>query len=333
MNILLTGGLGYIGSQAALTFTDSGHEVYIFDNLVNSSFNTVSRIEKIIGKRINFIRGDIRNTDLLLEILIDKKIDVVVHMAGLKSVEESSNNPIEYYSNNVHGSISLLHAMQLANVKKMVFSSSATVYGNPNYLPLDEGHPILPVNPYGRNKAQIEEMLTDLSLSDSDWSIVCLRYFNPVGAHESGLIGENPSGIPNNLMPYVSQVAAGRLPLLSIYGDDYETIDGTGVRDYVHVVDLAEAHLAAFNYINSNSNKGINFFNLGVGHGYSVLEMVNSFERISGQKINFNVVSRRVGDIPICYADPSKAEKILGWKAKLSLDDMCESLWRWEKNI
>lgn len=330
MKILLTGGLGYIGSHTAIAFVEAGYDIVIYDNLSNSTLDKLVSLEKILGKKTKFVLGDVRDLVKLTKVLKDEKIDLVIHFAGLKAVGESSVNPIDYYANNVYGAICLMQAMERVGLKKLVFSSSATVYGNPQYLPIDETHPTIPTNPYGRNKLQVEQLLSDISSSDAGWSILCLRYFNPVGAHDSGLIGEDPNGLPNNLMPYMAQVAAGILPLLHIYGDDYETPDGTGIRDYIHVMDLALGHVSALRYI--NQNKGINFCNLGTGHGFSVKEMIFALEMTSSQKVNFNVVQRRSGDIPICYASVSKAKQLLNWSATRNLEDMCRSLWVWQKN-
>lgn len=329
MRILLTGGTGYIGSHTAITLSEAGHEVVLVDNLCNSQIQVLDRIETILNKKIPFYEADVRNTALLTEIFQKEKIDAVIHLAGLKAVGESWEKPIEYYSCNVGGSISLAIAMKNAGVRTLVFSSSATVYGDPKYLPYDENHPTLPTNPYGRTKLQVEQLLQDVSGSDNEWSIACLRYFNPVGAHETGLIGEDPSGIPNNLMPIVAQVATGRLPLLSIYGDDYETIDGTGMRDYIHVMDLAEGHLAAIDWL--MKNQGCHYFNLGSGKSNSVLELVSAFEKASGKTIARQVVSRREGDLPNYYAQPTKALHLLNWKTSRNLAEMCESTWRWEQ--
>jgi UDP-glucose 4-epimerase len=329
MRILLTGGTGYIGSHTAVTLSEAGHDVVLVDNLCNSQIGVLSRIEAILNKKILFYQVDIRNTVLLTEIFQNEKIDAVIHLAGLKAVGESWKKPIDYYSCNVGGSISLAIAMKTAGIRILVFSSSATVYGDPRYLPYDEDHPTLPTNPYGRTKLQVEQLLQDISNSSQEWSIACLRYFNPVGAHETGLLGEDPNGIPNNLMPIVAQVATGRLPLLNVYGDDYETIDGTGMRDYIHVMDLAEGHLAAIEWI--AKNPGCHFFNLGSGESHSVLKLVSEFEKASGKKIPRQVVSRREGDLPNYYAQADKAFRLLNWKTSRSLSDMCESTWRWEQ--
>jgi UDP-glucose 4-epimerase len=329
MRILLTGGTGYIGSHTAVTLSGAGHDLVLVDNLSNSQIEVLTRIEAILNKKIPFYEADIRNTVLLTEILQKEKIDAVIHLAGLKAVGESWEKPIDYYSCNVGGSISLAIAMKTAGVRILVFSSSATVYGDPKYLPYDESHPTLPTNPYGRTKLQVEQLLQDVASSSNDWSSACLRYFNPVGAHETGLIGEDPNGIPNNLMPIVAQVATGRLPLLNIYGDDYETIDGTGMRDYIHVMDLADGHLAAIKWL--TKNQGCHYFNLGSGKSNSVLELVSTFEKVSGKTIARQVVPRREGDLPNYYAQPTKALNLLNWKTTRDLSDMCESTWYWEQ--
>jgi UDP-glucose 4-epimerase len=331
MNILLTGGAGYIGSHTTVLLLNAGHKVFIADNFCNSHTSTISIIEKLTGKKLTCIKGDVRNTNLIIELLKTNKIESVVHMAGLKSVGESAINPLEYYANNVQGAISLLLAMQECRVSKLVFSSSATVYGDPKYLPIDESHPTAPTNPYGQTKLIIERVLQDISTADKNFRVANLRYFNPVGAHESGLIGENPIGIPNNLMPFVSGVAAGKQKSLSVFGGDYPTADGTGVRDYIHVMDLAEGHMAALDFL--NNNQGMSTFNLGTGSGHSVLEVVRAFESKSGKKIPFQIVPRRAGDIASCYADAKKANLILNWSSKYSLDDMCLSAWRWQQSL
>ncbi len=325
MNILLTGGLGYIGSHTAVTLTEAGHKVILLDNLSNSSLDVLERLQALTGKPFAFIEGDVRDTPLLSKMLADYRIDSVVHFAGLKAVGESLEKPVEYFSNNVQGAISLLQAMNDSGVYKLVFSSSATVYGEPEYLPLDEVHPTSATNPYGRTKLHIEEMLEDVSSSNSEWRIVCLRYFNPVGAHPSGLIGEDPSGIPNNLMPYIARVASGALPELNIFGDDYPTEDGTAIRDYIHVCDLAEGHGAAINYL--DNQKGWHAINLGTGQGHSVFEMVRTFEKAIGQSLPHRVTARRAGDVAVCYAKTDKAYTELGWKAQRDLDEMCSSVW------
>lgn len=330
MNILLTGGAGYIGSHTAVVLAQAGHEVVIFDNFCNSQKSVLTRIEKILGKDLACVEGDIRNTELLTRVLRDHQIEAVIHFAGLKAVGESVQKPIEYYANNVQGTISLLEAMNIANVKNMVFSSSATVYGDPQYLPIDENHPTSATNAYGRSKLHIEEMLKDVAISDPEWKIICLRYFNPVGAHESGLIGEDPNGIPNNLVPYISQVAVGKLPKLNVYGSDYPTTDGTGVRDYIHVMDLAEGHVAALGYLKACS--GWSAINLGTGRGISVLEMLHEYECACGIKISFSIEKRRPGDIASCFAKVDKALELLGWKASRNTQEMCSSGWKWQQN-
>jgi UDP-glucose 4-epimerase len=329
MNILLTGGAGYIGSHTAVTLTEAGHQVVIFDNFCNSDKSVLDRLERILKKRLPLIDGDVRNTALIAQTLEKFQIDTVIHFAGLKAVGESVDRPIEYYANNVQGTISLLEAMSLVNVKSLVFSSSATVYGDPQYLPIDEEHPTSATNAYGRSKLHIEEMLKDVANSDREWKIICLRYFNPVGAHESGLIGEDPNGIPNNLVPYIAQVAIGNLEKLSVYGGDYPTLDGTGVRDYIHVMDLAEGHLAALNYL--STNPGWIAVNLGAGKGISVLEVLNEYEKASAKSIRYSIEKRRAGDIASCFAKVDKAKKILGWQTKRNVHDMCASGWLWQQ--
>ena len=331
MNILLTGGAGYIGSHTAVVLSQAGHEVVLLDNFCNSNPIVLERLEKILGKALPCIEADVRNTDVVEKILLEYKIDAVIHFAGLKAVGESVANPVLYYANNVQGSISLLQAMQKVEVKTLVFSSSATVYGEPQYLPYDENHPTKPMNPYGQTKLQVEGILRDLSASDPRWKIVSLRYFNPVGAHESGLIGEDPNGIPNNLMPYVAKVAFGVLPYLNIFGDDYETKDGTGERDYIHVMDLAEGHMAALDFLGDHS--GMEIINLGTEKSSSVLDLVNAFEIASGQRINKMISQRRPGDLPIYYAKSQKAKDLIGWQASRGLEQICESEWNWQVNL
>jgi UDP-glucose 4-epimerase len=331
MNILLTGGAGYIGSHAAVVLTEAGHQVVILDNFCNSHRSVLERLDKILGKAVPCVEGDIRDTILVKKVLKDYQIDAVMHFAGLKAVGESVQNPIDYFDNNVGGTISLLQAMRATNIKTLVFSSSATVYGAPQYLPLDENHPTQATNPYGRSKLHIEEMLADVVASDASWHIACLRYFNPVGAHESGLIGEDPNGIPNNLMPYIAQVASGKLAYLNVYGNDYDTPDGTGVRDYIHVMDLAEGHLAALNFIEQQS--GLNIFNLGTGKGGSVLEMAKAFEEVTGKSIPLKVTDRRAGDVASCYAKVDKSNADLSWKATRTLQEMCSSTWASQEKL
>ena len=331
MNVLLTGGAGYIGSHIAVVLMDLGHRVVLYDNLSNSSDSVLDKLGRITCQHVSFVRGDVRDTELLVNTLNHNEINAVIHCAGLKAVGESIEIPVDYYANNVHGTVSLLQAMQAEKVKKLVFSSSATIYGEPKYLPIDENHPIGAINPYGRSKLHIEEMLNDVAKSDSQWSVACLRYFNPVGAHESGLIGENPNGVPDNLMPYIAQVASGQREELSVFGGDYPTHDGTGVRDYIHVMDLADAHATALNFL--TTNRGWHAINLGVGKGYSVFEIVRAFEKSSGRMVPLKVVARRVGDVAECYADTKFAVKLLNWIAKRNLEQMCSSTWQFQQNL
>lgn len=330
MRILLAGGAGYIGSHTAVVLSQAGHKVVLYDNLSNSSGAVVSKLEQITGNNMPLVKGDVRDTELLKNTLASHSIDAVVHFAGLKAVGESVEQPVEYYANNVQGTISLLQAMRFAQTKTLVFSSSATVYGEPQYLPLDESHPTSATNPYGRSKLHIEEMLKDVAVSNPAWRMACLRYFNPVGAHESGLIGENPNGVPNNLMPYIAQVAAGQRAELSVFGADYPTADGTGVRDYIHVMDLAEGHAAALAFLSQTT--GWHAINLGTGKGYSVLDMIQVFEKASGQRVPYKIVARRAGDVAACYADPHKASEALNWRATRTLEDMCASTWRFQQS-
>jgi UDP-glucose 4-epimerase len=330
VTILLSGGTGYIASHTAVTLLEAGQQVVLFDNLSNSRPDVVARIERITGKSTTFVEGDVRDTRLLQRVLEDHGCDSVIHFAGLKAVGESVAKPVLYYANNVQGAISLLEAMSAAGTRSIVFSSSATVYGEPKYLPFDESHPTDATNPYGRTKQHIEEMLKDLCVSDPSWGVACLRYFNPVGAHPSGLIGEDPMGIPNNLMPYVGKVAMGELETIGVFGTDYPTPDGTGVRDYIHVVDLAEGHLAGLRFLRANT--GWHAFNLGTGRGHSVLELVNAFERACGKPLPRKFLGRRAGDIASSYANSAKAAEQLGWRASHTLDEMCESTWKWQSN-
>ncbi len=329
MKILVTGGAGYIGSHTTLALLEAGYEVVVLDNLCNSSAESLHRVERICGKAPIFVQGDIRDRALLDEIFANYRIEAVLHFAGLKAVGESVREPLSYYENNVAGSVSLCQSMAAAGVFRLVFSSSATVYGEPAQMPISEDFPTgIPTNPYGRSKLMVEDVLRDLAVADSRWSIALLRYFNPVGAHESGLIGEDPNGIPNNLLPYVAQVAIGKLKELSVFGNDYPTADGTGVRDYIHVVNLADGHLKALQRI--SSRPGLNVWNLGTGKGYSVLEMVQAFEQVSGRPVPYRIVARRSGDIAECWANPHKAERELGWKAERGLQMMMEDAWRWQ---
>jgi UDP-glucose 4-epimerase len=332
MKILLTGGTGYIGSHVATALISTGHAVVCFDNLANSDATVIDRLEAITGTAIPLVVGDIRDGDALRHALTEHGIEAVIHFAGLKAVGESVTEPIKYYDNNVRGTLSLVQAMADCGVKTLVFSSSATVYGQPQYLPLDESHPTSATNPYGRTKLMIEEMLADIAASDSSWRIATLRYFNPVGAHDSGLIGENPNGTPNNLMPFISRVAAGRLGELSVFGNDYDTPDGTGVRDYIHVVDLADGHVAALDTI-AETEPGLSTWNLGTGQGYSVLDMVEAFERVNDVRIPYRIAPRRDGDVASCYASPERASRELGWTARRDLDAMCASSWSFERTL
>ena len=331
MKILVTGGAGYIGSHTCVELLNNGIEVVIIDNLCNSKRSTIDNIEKITGKKVDFYEGDVRDKDLLTKIFRKYNIDAVIHFAGLKAVGESVEKPLLYYRNNIDSTLSLCEVMNDFNCKKIIFSSSATVYGDPEVLPITEDMKVgNTTNPYGTSKLYIEGILKDLYISDNEWSVILLRYFNPIGAHESGLIGEDPNGIPNNLMPYIVKVATGELECLSIFGDDYDTPDGTGVRDYIHVVDLARGHVKALNKVMSDT--GVNVYNLGTGHGYSVLEMVNTFMKVNDVSVNYKIVGRRSGDIASCYADSSKAYNELGWKAELELDNMVKSAYNFALN-
>lgn len=330
MKLLLTGGTGYIGTHTAVALTQAGHDVFLLDNLSNSKASVLDRLHQILGRKLSFVQADVRDTTLLTHTLQTHGIEAVVHFAGLKAVGESVSHPMAYFANNVQGTVSLLEAMQTADVKNIVFSSSATVYGEPHYLPLDEKHPTSATNPYGRTKLHIEEMLHDVAASDPQWRVACLRYFNPVGAHESGLIGEDPNGVPNNLMPYVAQVAAGLRPTLQVFGNDYDTPDGTGVRDYIHVVDLAHGHLAALNHLHHQT--GWQAYNLGTGQGHSVLDMVRAFEQASGKAVPYNIVARRPGDVASCFAKVDKAHLELSWQAKRGLKQMCKDAWAWQQH-
>lgn len=331
MKILVTGGAGYIGSHTCVELLNAGYEVVILDNFYNSSPEVLKRINELSGKDFDFCECDIRDRKALDKVFAEHKIDAVIHFAGLKAVGESVAKPLEYYENNVGGTVTLCEAMRDAGCKKIVFSSSATVYGMNNTSPLKETMQIGgTTNPYGTTKYMIELILQDLYTSDNDWSVALLRYFNPIGAHKSGRIGENPNGKPNNLMPYITQVAVGKLDHLNVFGDDYNTPDGTGIRDYIHVVDLALGHIKAVEKI--SGCKGVSVYNLGTGVGYSVLDVVKAFENASGQKIKVEIVPRRPGDLEVCYSDPSKAKTELGWVAERGLDEMCADSWRWQKN-
>lgn len=326
MSVLVTGGMGFIGSHTVVELLNSGEDVIIVDNLSNSKKETLDAIKKITNKVPKFYNVDIRNKESLDNVFKENKdINAVIHFAALKAVGESVEKPIEYYDNNIWGTIALLDVMRNNNVKKIIFSSSATVYGSPKTVPIKEDFPKSATNPYGQTKVMVEQILNDVYTSDNEWSIILLRYFNPIGAHESGLIGESPNGIPNNLMPYINQVALGKLDHLRVFGDDYKTPDGTGVRDYIHVVDLAKGHVNALN--RANKMTGVESYNLGTGKGYSVLEIIKNFEKATGQKIKYEIVERRAGDIAECYADPSKAREMLGWTAEKDLEQMCKDSW------
>lgn len=329
--ILVTGGAGYIGSHTCIALHEAGYELVVYDNLSNSSFEAVNRVSGLIGKHIDFIEGDIRDSGLLRQVFSDHQFFGVIHFAGLKAVGESVAKPLMYYDNNVSGTITLLKVMEKYDVKNLVFSSSATVYGNPKTLPINEDFPRSCTNPYGQSKLTVEHILEDLAASDESWNLIPLRYFNPVGAHPSGKIGEDPNDIPNNLMPYISQVAVGKLDTLSIFGNDYATIDGTGIRDFIHVADLAQGHVAALDYLRQQSRSlGFLPINLGTGKGTSVLELVRAFSDVSRKDIPFQFVGRRAGDIASCYASADKAKTLLGWEANLSITDMCQDSWRWQ---
>ncbi len=328
MKILVTGGAGYIGSHTLVELLEKGHETVVIDNFSNSSPKSVERVEQITGKKVALYEGDVRDERILNEIFAAHKIDWVIHFAGLKAVGESCAKPIEYYNNNLYGTLALIEAMRKHGCKKIVFSSSATVYGTPEKLPLDETCKTGgTTNPYGTSKYFQEIMLNDVYASDNEWTVVLLRYFNPVGAHESGLIGEDPKGIPNNLTPFIAKVAIGELPEIGVFGNDYPTPDGTGVRDYIHVVDLAKGHVAAIDKV---ENAGVYTYNLGTGIGYSVLDVIKAFNKACGKELPYSIKPRRAGDIAECYANADKALKELGWKAELGIDEMCASLWNWQ---
>ncbi len=329
MKVLLTGGAGYIGSHTAVELINAGYDIVIGDNYSNSKEDVLKRVEEIVGKEITAYNVDFTDYDAVDELFSKEDIDAVIHFAGLKAVGESCSIPLKYYKNNIDSTLVLLEVMKKHDVNNIVFSSSATVYGIPKEVPLREDMPTSCTNPYGWTKYMNEQILRDVANANPKMSVVLLRYFNPIGAHESGLIGEDPNGIPNNLMPYITQVATGKLPMLSVYGDDYNTKDGTGVRDYIHVVDLAKGHLKAIEY--SFKNRGVDVFNLGTGKGYSVLDIIHAFEKANMVKVPYTIVERRPGDIDECYADPSKAEAVLGWRAEKTLEQMCEDSWRWQK--
>ncbi len=329
MKILVTGGAGYIGSHTCVELLNEGYEVVVLDNLYNSSEEALKRVQKITGKPLTFYEGDMLDRDICEKIFTEHKIDAVIHFAGLKAVGESVEKPWEYYYNNITGTLVLTDVMRKHGCKNIVFSSSATVYGDPAIIPITEECPKGQItNPYGQTKGMLEQILTDLHTGDPEWNVILLRYFNPIGAHESGLIGEDPKGIPNNLVPYIAQVAVGKRECLNVFGDDYPTPDGTGVRDYIHVVDLAIGHVCALKKM--ETDKGVLIYNLGTGKGYSVLEVLHAYEKACGKELPYKICPRRAGDIPTCYSDPSKAAKELGWTAKRGIDEMCADSWRWQ---
>jgi UDP-glucose 4-epimerase len=328
MAVLVTGGAGYIGSHTSVELLNAGYDLIILDNFSNSKQESIKRIKELTGKDFKFYQSDLLDRNAVDRVFSENKIDAVIHFAGLKAVGESVEIPLHYYHNNISGTLILCEVMEKYGVRKIVFSSSATVYGMPDTVPISEDFPLGATNPYGRTKLMIEEILRDLYVADNDWSISILRYFNPIGAHESGRIGEDPNGIPNNLMPFITQVAVGKLKELKIFGSDYPTVDGTGVRDYIHVVDLANGHLKALKKV--MESHGVKAYNLGTGTGYSVLEIVSAFENAAGKKIPYQVVDRRSGDIAICYADPQKAKQELGWMATRGIEEMCKDAWKWQ---
>lgn len=329
MRVLVTGGAGYIGTHTCVELLQSGFEVIVVDNLCNSKETAIERVEKITGKKVKFYKIDILDKESLEQVFINEKIDSVIHFAGLKAVGESVSVPLKYYHNNLTGTIVLCELMEKYGVKNFVFSSSATVYGDPASVPISEEFPLSVTNPYGRTKLMIEDILRDLYVADKTWNIALLRYFNPIGAHESGIIGEDPNGIPNNLIPYITQVAVGKLEKVNVFGDDYKTVDGTGVRDYIHVVDLAKGHIKALEKL-ASEHVGVREYNLGTGNGYSVLQMINAFSKACGKEIPYQIVGRRPGDIAECYARPDRAKNELGWEAEKGLEEMCIDSWRWQ---
>lgn len=326
--VLVTGGAGFIGSHTCIELLQNGHEVVVVDNLCNSHSKSLEVVERVSSQKITFYEMDIRDEVGLTTIFSKESIDSVIHFAGLKAVGESSVIPLDYYDNNISGTITLLNVMKAFNCKNIIFSSSATVYGNPHRVPIQEDFPLSATNPYGRTKLMLEEIFSDLYNSDKEWNIVLLRYFNPIGAHESGDLGEDPAGIPNNLLPYVTQVAVGKLEYVNIFGNDYDTLDGTGVRDYIHVVDLAKGHVAALKQLVSGS--GLSIYNLGTGIGYSVLDIIETISSVVGKEIPYKIVPRRAGDIATCYADPKKAKEELDWEAQFDIKRMCQDAWRWQ---
>lgn len=329
MSVLITGGAGYIGSHTCIELLEEGYEIIVVDNLCNSSETALERVKKITGEEIKFFKIDLLDKDALEQVFRNEKIDSVIHFAGLKAVGESVSIPLKYYHNNLTGTFNLCELMVKYGVKNLVFSSSATVYGDPASVPISEDFALTATNPYGKTKLMIEDILRDLYVSDKTWNIALLRYFNPVGAHISGTIGEDPNGVPNNLVPYIAQVAVGKLKELSVYGNDYDTVDGTGVRDYIHVVDLAKGHVKALEKL-AKEHVGVRAYNLGTGKGYSVLQMVQAFARASGKEIPYKIVGRRPGDIATCYSDTTRAKNELGWTAEKSLEEMCADSWRWQ---
>ncbi len=331
MAILVTGGAGYIGSHTCVELLNAGYEAVVLDNLSNSSEKSLERVEELTGKKVTFYKGDILDRAILRDIFQKEQIDCCIHFAGLKAVGESVEKPWEYYNNNISGTLTLVDEMRRHGCKNIIFSSSATVYGDPAEIPITENCPKGQcTNPYGWTKSMLEQILSDMQKADPEWNVILLRYFNPIGAHQSGIMGENPNGIPNNLMPYITQVAVGKLERLGVFGDDYDTPDGTGVRDYIHVVDLAVGHVKALKKIEEKA--GLCVYNLGTGHGYSVLDIVKNFEEANGIKIPYVIKDRRPGDIATCYCDPSKAKRELGWEARFGIREMCEDSWRWQKN-
>ncbi len=329
MRILVTGGAGYIGSHTCVELLNAGYEVVVVDNLYNSSEKALERVEQITGKKITFYNADIRDKEAMNDIFAKESLQAVIHFAGLKAVGESVSKPTEYYDNNINGTLNLVNTMKKYGVKNIIFSSSATVYGDPAFIPITEECPKgICTNPYGWTKWMLEQILTDVHTSDPEWNVILLRYFNPIGAHKSGMIGEDPKGIPNNLLPYIAQVAIGKREFLGVFGNDYNTPDGTGVRDYIHVVDLADGHVKALKKLNPNG--GVHVYNLGTGNGYSVMEVLHAFEKACGHELPYKVMARRPGDIAMCYCDPTKAKEELGWEAQYGIEQMCQDSWRWQ---